>query len=66
MAFHHNPEKSDFKKCSALTAVHVANSFYDQTGTAPMNQDYLAEIGVADRLEDWQDTAAELQMEQVN
>ena len=63
VAFHHNPEKSDFKKCSALTAVHVANSFYDQTGTAPMNQEYLAEIGVADRLEDWQDTAAELQME---
>jgi CheY-like chemotaxis protein len=53
------------KTCSALTAVHVANAFCDATGTAPLNQAYLAEIGVSDRLGEWQDTAAELQMEQV-
>ena len=64
VAFHHTPEKSDLKKCSALTAVHVANSLADATGTAPLNLEYLAEIGVSDRLEDWRDTAAELQMEQ--
>jgi HD-like signal output (HDOD) protein len=64
VAFHHHPEKSDLKKCTALTAVHVANAFYDETGTAPVNQQYLAEIGVSDRLRDWQDTAAELQAEQ--
>lgn len=63
VAFHHTPEKSDLKQCSALTAVHVANAFYDQAGTAPVNQAYLAEIGVSDRFRDWQDTAAELQME---
>ena len=63
VAFHHTPEKSDLKKCSALTAVHVANAFYDKTGTAPLNQEYLAGIGVAERLDDWQDTATELQME---
>jgi len=28
-----------------------------------VNQAYLAEIGVSDRFRDWQDTAAELQME---
>ena len=63
VAFHHTPEKSDLKKCTALTAVHVANSYYDKTGTAPLNQEYLADIGVTDRLDDWQDTAAELQLE---
>jgi HD-like signal output (HDOD) protein/CheY-like chemotaxis protein len=64
VAFHHAPEKSDLKKCSALTAVHVANALSDETGTAPLNLEYLAEIGVADRLDDWRDTAAELQLEQ--
>jgi HD-like signal output (HDOD) protein/ActR/RegA family two-component response regulator len=63
VAFHHQPEKSDLKKCSALTAVHVANSFYDHTGTAPLNREYLSEIGVTDRLGDWQETAVELQAE---
>ncbi len=64
VAFHHTPEKSDLKKCSALTAVHVANSLADATGTAPLNMEYLAEIGVCNRLDDWRDTAAELQLEQ--
>jgi len=64
VAFHHTPEQSDLKKCSALTAVHVANAFYDKSGTAPLNEEYLAEIGVSDRLDDWRDTAAELQTEQ--
>ncbi|HEX4350357.1 MAG TPA: response regulator [Verrucomicrobiae bacterium] len=63
VAFHHTPEKSDLKKCSALTAVHVANSLSDSTGTVPLNLEYLAEIGVSDRLDDWRDTAAELQTE---
>jgi HD-like signal output (HDOD) protein/CheY-like chemotaxis protein len=64
VAFHHAPEKSGLKKCSALTAVHVANALSDETGTAPLNLEYLAEIGVAGRLDDWRETAAELQMEQ--
>ena len=60
VAFHHTPERSDLKKCTALTAVHVANAFCDPSGNAPLNQQYLAEIGVNDRLDDWRDTAAEL------
>ena len=64
VAFHHTPEKSQHKKFSALTAVHVANSFFDDSGTAPLNQDYLKEIGVADKLEGWQEMAADLLMEQ--
>lgn len=63
VAFHHTPEKSEVKKCSALTAVHVANVFCDETGTAKLNADYLTAIGVADRLDDWRDIAAELQVE---
>ena len=62
VAFHHTPEQGGLKQCSALTAVHVANAFLDETGTAPVNRAYLAEIGVAARLPDWQETAVELQL----
>ena len=64
VAFHHTPEKSDLKKFSALTAVHVANALCDESEAANLNLDYLAQIDVADRLDDWRDTAAELAMEQ--
>ena len=64
VAFHHEPAQSSLKKFSALTAVHVANALADESEAANLNLDYLAEIGVADRLEDWRETAAELEMEQ--
>lgn len=63
VAFHHSPEQSDLKQPSALTAVHVASALLSEPGSATLNHDYLTEIGVADRLDDWQDTASELQME---
>jgi HD-like signal output (HDOD) protein len=63
VAFHHAPRRSDLKQCSALTAVHVANAFLHEAGGGPLNRDYLVEIGVADRLNDWQETAVELQLE---
>jgi HD-like signal output (HDOD) protein len=63
VAFHHTPQQSDLKQCSALTAVHVASAFLSESGEAPVNRDYLTEIGVADRLNDWQETAEELQLE---
>jgi HD-like signal output (HDOD) protein len=63
VAFHHSPEQSGLKQPSALTAVHVANALLSEPGSAALNHDYLAEIGVADRLDDWQETATELQME---
>jgi HD-like signal output (HDOD) protein/ActR/RegA family two-component response regulator len=65
VAFHHTPEKSDLKQFSALTAVHVANALSDESETANLNLNYLEQIGVADRLDDWRDTAAELAMEQI-
>jgi HD-like signal output (HDOD) protein/CheY-like chemotaxis protein len=64
VAFHEAPEKSDLKKFSALTAVHVANALSDESEADGLNLDYLYQIGVAGRLDDWQDTAAELAMEQ--
>jgi HD-like signal output (HDOD) protein len=63
VAFHHTPEKSDLKKFSALTAVHVANALCDEAEAGNLNLDYLAQIGVAGRLADWRDTAAELALE---
>jgi len=62
VAFHHSPEQSDLKKCSALTAVHVANVLSQAEGAEKLNLDYLVEIGVADRLEDWRETADELNL----
>jgi HD-like signal output (HDOD) protein/ActR/RegA family two-component response regulator len=63
VAFHDTPERSDLKQFSALTAVHVANALSDKSETDRMNLDYLHQIGVAGRLDDWHDTANELEME---
>jgi len=65
VAFHDSPEKSDLKKFSALTAVHVANALIDESGSSSLDLDYLDAIGVADRLDDWRDTALELEQEAV-
>ena len=42
-----------------LTAVHVANALADETSSHPVNRDYLADIGVADRWDAWRALAAE-------
>jgi len=63
VAFHHSPEKSDLKEFSALTAVHVANALANEGGIERLNLDYLKEIGAAERLQDWRNTAKGLEME---
>jgi len=63
VAFHGSPEKSGLKKCSALTAVHVADALCNETATTNLDMAYLADIGVADHLESWRETASELEME---
>lgn len=60
VAFHDAPEKSDLKKVSALTAVHVANALCDETEADSLNMDYLKEIGAENRLEDWRELAVEI------
>jgi HD-like signal output (HDOD) protein/ActR/RegA family two-component response regulator len=65
VAFHDTPEKTDLKKFSALTAVHVANALTDEAEGSGLDLDYLGTIGVSDRLDDWRETARELELEGV-
>ncbi len=64
VAFHETPEKSDLKQFSALTAVHVANALLDNPNEPQLNLDYLNQIGVANRVDEWRSIAAELEQEQ--
>jgi len=41
----------------------VANAFCDESEADTLNQDYLHQIGVAHRLDDWQETAVALELE---
>lgn len=62
VAFHHTPERSTHQKFSPLTAVHVANALeHEMDGRHPnLNGDYLASIGVMDRLGVWRQEARKL------
>ncbi len=55
VAFHHNPEKSSNQEFSPLTAVHVANALERKNNpeNSKLNEDYLASVGVAHRLNLW-------------
>jgi HD-like signal output (HDOD) protein len=65
VAFHHTPKKSTNPQFSILTAVHVANALeHEAAGESfSLNQDYLAKIGVANRLDAWRKELAELRVE---
>ena len=58
VALHHAPEKSELLEPSPLTAVHVANSLLS-AGAAPLNLEYLKNVGLEDRVEAWQKLAAQ-------
>jgi HD-like signal output (HDOD) protein len=57
VAFHHTPEKSTHQQFSPLTAVHVANALEHEWdgGVALLNEEYLAGLGVANRLDVWRE-----------
>ena len=57
VAFHHTPEKSTHGKFSPLTAVHVANALEHEMdgGNGNVNEEYLASLGVATKLEVWRE-----------
>ena len=66
VALHHQPAGSPLDSFSPLTAVHAASVFENEiseNGTgAPcgkIDDEYLEKLGLADRLEDWRDTARE-------
>jgi HD-like signal output (HDOD) protein len=65
IALHHNPARSLGKTFSPLTAVHVANALAccpaelsEGRGTAPVDTNYLAELGLVHRLPAWQAAAS--------
>ena len=60
VATHHDPTLSAERKFSAVVAVHVADVFQHEQTPAPtempppsLNLDFLADIGLADRIEAW-------------
>ena len=71
IALHHEPEKSGVRVFSPLSVVHAANALEKEindpsptTGLAEVNQQYLKEVGMAKRLNDWQDAAREVLTQQ--
>lgn len=65
VAFHHTPEQSTHQKFSPLTAVHVANALEHELdgGDSSLNQEYLANLGVANRLDAWRKEIRRLKTE---
>ena len=62
-ALHHQPARSITREFTPLTAVHIANALEheatpdkEETGlVSRIDQDYLSEIGVLDKLEGWRE-----------
>ncbi len=65
VAFHHTPEKSTDQTFSPLTAVHVANALEHEMagGDSRLNEEYLANLGVANRLDAWREEIRRLKTE---
>lgn len=63
VAFHHQPRAIPPYQFDALAAVHVANCLVHESAPAaglalePPDSDYLATLGVLDRLDDWRTLA---------
>ena len=60
VAWHHYPSSSNLRDFSPLTAVHVANvaehrrqDIEEVKAIPPLDEGYLASIGVADRVKEW-------------
>jgi HD-like signal output (HDOD) protein len=55
VAFHHAPERSSHREFGPLTAVHAANALEHEVDGdhSRLNKDYLASLGVLDRLDAW-------------
>ena len=67
VAFHHTPAKSDARVFTTLTAVHVADCLEHRMVNsdpahrdADLDMDYLASVGVQDRLDEWRSQAESL------
>lgn len=61
ISFHHTPGESQNSEFSALTATHVANCLVSNgQSTSVVDMDYLARIGLADRLPAWRAAVDEI------
>jgi len=67
VAFHHIPGHSDLRSFGPLAAVHVANVLEQEFSKAEpcgraseIDREYLAAIGIEDRLEIWRAEVAKL------
>jgi putative nucleotidyltransferase with HDIG domain len=66
VAFHHTPHKSDLRTFGPLTAVHVADVLDHELKAEPterpakLDADYLAALGVQERLDTWHAEAEKL------
>ncbi|MFQ5740164.1 MAG: hypothetical protein ACE5JX_14250 [Acidobacteriota bacterium] len=63
VAYHHHPRRSKQRDFTSLTAVHVANYLErrkNEQGAAArpseIDEDYLADISLEDRVNQWEDT----------
>jgi len=72
VTFHHNPSGSPAGQFTALTAVHVADALVQQfrpertIGAIPqIDEAYLGEIGLAQRLSHWQEIIEEAMLEEI-
>lgn len=65
VAFHHTPENSTNPHFSSLTAMHVANALEHEAAgeNFSLNRDYLAKIGVANRLDTWREKVEKSRLE---
>jgi len=73
LAFHHHPRQSLGKTFTPLTAVHVANVLIYELNDADeerkivdIETDYLAELGVSERLSIWRTLCQEMIQEQTS
>jgi HD-like signal output (HDOD) protein/CheY-like chemotaxis protein len=69
--FHHFPDKCQMKTFTPMSAVHVANVLVQERETTgsqflrpEMAQEYLTEIGVANRVEDWRNALGDKRLAQ--
>lgn len=74
VAYHHQPRRSHCREVNALTAVHAAQYLTREDRAAvesrelavpSLDREYLAEVGVLDRLPAWEDIAGSLAQKRV-
>jgi len=65
LAFHHRPDECLARSFAPLTAVHIADAleqeaYGESDGVGTLNMDYVAGVGVADRIDSWRDLCTEV------